>query len=79
MALTMKTIRAEGIIAPDGSLILLAPALLPFHPGERVTLNISLQSEEALAPSATVLHTILRYDPNFDMVAPPDRWSVSAQ
>lgn len=58
----LSNITAEAMIAPDGSLVLLAPALLPFKPGQRLQLQISTcdeQEAEAWRPCAT---PIMRYE-----------------
>jgi len=53
---TLSNLTAEAMIAPDGSLVLLTPALLPFKPGQRLHLQISVcdeQETEAWRPCAT--------------------------
>jgi len=53
---------AEAMIAPDGSLILLSPAILPFKPGQSVRLQIVSTEEQP----AETLHRrsapVMRYE-----------------
>ncbi len=61
MSKPIKTIQAEGIIAPDGSLILITPALLPLHPGQRVSMQITIPQEIGEAVPS-LMHSLLHYE-----------------
>ncbi len=53
---------AEAMIAPDGSLVLLSPVILPFKPGQCLRLQITTIEEQ----SAETMHRrgapVVRYE-----------------
>jgi len=67
---TNQKLSAEAMIAPDGSLVLLSPAVLPYKPGTYLRVQISVAEEQVAEAPIRRTIPLMRYEELIGVLPP---------